>query len=305
MIQKIKQLGRENDDICSIVSFGSLHNCNTSTVDEFSDLDLFIFTKDPNKYLDQNKFDWLKSFGKPISVLVINNPIEKNMINRTMLEDYFSLDIIPISYKKFNMVRIFFGLKKLKLHKLIKNHTTIEHELKTFYTYLDRGYSILYDSKDITSLIHKIEQTYKGTSVENSINENDFQQVYNEFWQTSYKFLGKIIRDEIYYGIIRLDNVLKRSLVKMIEWEAHFYYKKEEDTFFDGKKISQWTEKSTMDALTETTFGFDQRSNITALYNHINLFKKASTSVSGVTNYPINSVLEEKVSNKINEYLLK
>ncbi|WP_440880070.1 aminoglycoside 6-adenylyltransferase [Tenacibaculum sp. C7A-26P2] len=304
MVEEIKHFAKKNEDICAIISFGSLHNGDLSNSDEFSDLDLFVFTTAPEKYLNSENIKWLYDFGNPLSVLVINNPVEKNMINRVMLDNYFSFDIIPISYKKFSMVKFFFLLKQFKLTGLLKNKGTIIHELKTFYSYLSRGYTILYDKKNITELIFKIKTTYKEDVEDLDISKIAFEECYHDFWQNAFKFLGKIIRNEVYYGIVRIDDVLKKRLIKMLEWEAKLYYKYKGDTYFDGKKVSEWVSAETMNDLKKTTFNFNQRENINTLRNHIEIFQKASKNVAAIKHYSRSENLEKKIIEKLNEYSL-
>ncbi|WP_298319822.1 aminoglycoside 6-adenylyltransferase [uncultured Aquimarina sp.] len=303
MIEKIKNFGKNNPDICAIITFGSLHSCDISDRDDFSDLDIFVFTKNPDKYLNPNDSTWITNFGEPTSVLVLKNPFENNMINRIMLNDYFSLDVIPISFNKFKLIKLYFILKKLNLHRVIANHNLIESELKTFYTYLSRGYSIIYDKKNIVDLIQKIEGTYKQDILETSITEKEFQENYNDFWQTAYKLLGTITRDELYYGILTLDNVLKKRLIEVIEWESQIFNKHIEDTYYFGKRIKQWANRDTLESLQETFFNHQNENSYITLKKNIELYKKISDKISKIKNYNKNIILENQVSDKLLQYV--
>ena len=290
-------------DVKAIISFGSLHlgTFIQNNNDEFSDLDLFVFTKTPNKLLSVNNIGWLKCFGNPISILTIKNPVEGNMITRIMFENLFCVDVIPISYNKFKMIKIYLFLKKIRLNKLLSNYINIENELKTFCTYLKRDYTIIYDKKNIKNIVNKINKNFSIN--EEKLSENIFFECYHEFWQTTYRFLGKIIRNDTYYGLILLDNVLKKRLVEMIEWEARYFYNSEKDLFYYGKKINLWADNFTLSCLSKTTFSLDEKENLEILQNHILLFQKSCKNVCLKKGYIINKDLEDKISAKINQYI--
>ena len=89
MSLNIKEFCRINEDITALVSFGSCMNLDKSKVDEFADLDLFIFTKDERKYYKDDERSWLLPLGRPISVVSLINPFEGNQITRVIMSDFF------------------------------------------------------------------------------------------------------------------------------------------------------------------------------------------------------------------------
>lgn len=296
-----KQLNDSN--IKGIISFGSFHSgaSNKDYNDEFSDLDLFVFTKNPNISLNIDNIGWLKCLGKPISVLTIKNPVEGNMITRIMYENLFSVDVILISYSKFNLIKIYLFFKKMKLNKFIPDYMNIEKELTTFNAYLKRGYSIVYDKKNIKKTVSDINQFFP--IVEEKLDEKKFLECYDEFWQTAYRFLGKIVRGDIYYGLILLDNVLKNRMVEMIAWESKNFFDNKDDLFYYGKKINSWAEKDTILQLSKTTFSTDYKNNLEVLNNHISIFKRCSKNVAIKKGFFLNNVLEDKILSRIGDYL--
>ncbi len=303
MIDKINE-NTVDSDVKAIISFGSLVNIDGSENkgDEFSDLDLFVFTKTPEKYLNPDNIAWLTCFGKPISVLVIQNPIENNMITRIMFENLFCLDVIPISFDKFKMVKTYMFFKRLGLHKLIPNNETIERELQTFSIYLDRGYAVLYDRENMKDMLQKVAIQFPAPE-DKPLTKTLFFECYDEFWQTAYRFLGKIVRDDMYYGIILLDNVFKKRLIQMIEWEEKYVHQNTKDLLFYGKGIKNWGQNSVIVELKKTTFSLgNKEQNMEVLMSHIRLFQKLSKKIAETKGYTLNPVLESKITEKMMSY---
>lgn len=289
--------------IKGIISFGSFYsknpkkNCN----DEFSDLDLFVFTTSPDKILSINDIGWLSCFGKPMSVLIIENPFQNTRVTRIIFDNLFSIDYIPVKYSKFSLIKKYLFLKNKGLEKIIPHHSIVNAELKAFYSYLIRGYSILHDKKNMKKIIHKIEEEFSGYD-DSSVTEKTFNECYNEFWHSAYKILGKIKRNDMYYAIVLLDNIFKRRLIQMIEWETRYFYKSKEDLFYLGKKINQWCNESTYKNLKKTIFCFNEQENIKTLISHIDLFQKASQNVAAVQDYNLNLELETKILETIKKF---
>ncbi|WP_046758361.1 aminoglycoside 6-adenylyltransferase [Kordia jejudonensis] len=286
-----------------IISFGSLHSSDAEKNynDEFSDLDIFVFTTTPNEILSIDSIGWLACFGTPMSVIVIENPFQNTRITRIIYDDLFSIDYIPVSYSKFSLVKKYLFLKKIGLEKIIPNLSIIQAELKAFYSYLIRGYTMLYDTKNMEQMIHKIEEEF--TDYDDSlVTAKKFNECYLDFWHSAYKILGKIKRNDMYYALVLLDNIFKRRLVQMIEWETRYFYKSNEDLFYLGKKISQWSDEATYKKLKKTIFSFNEKQNMETLLTHVHLFQKASKNVADVQGYQRQTELETKIVAKINAF---
>ncbi|WP_298422697.1 aminoglycoside 6-adenylyltransferase [uncultured Kordia sp.] len=302
MVEKIDKNSLPKS-IKGIISFGSFHSKDPKKnySDEFSDLDLFVFTTAPNKILSINDIGWLSCFGKPMSVLIIENPFQNTRITRIMFDNLFSIDYIPVKYSKFSLVKKYLFLKNKGLEKIIPNHSIVHTELKAFYSYLIRGYAILYDTKNMKKIITKIEEEFAGYD-DSLVTEKKFNECYHDFWHSAYKILGKIKRHDMYYAIVLLDNIFKRRLVQMIEWETRYFYKSKDDLFYLGKKINKWSNEATLKELNKTIFSFNEQENIETLITHINLFQKASKNVAKVQGYNLQVDLETKIVDKIHSF---
>jgi aminoglycoside 6-adenylyltransferase len=297
MIEKITRLGELNNDIGAVVTFGSSTNTSKKKkVDRFSDIDIFIFTSQPGKYLERNKIEWLSCLGSPISVLPLKNPFEGNMINRILFQDYRAIDLIPVDLAKFKMVKLYLWLKSNKLNAIVdRTSPNIQTEIITFLLYLSRGHEVVYDVKGIESLIQRLISEFGEKLTQSQLtSETAFLENYHDFWQNCYKYLGTIVRKDLYYGNVTLDNVIKKRLIDMLAWEAKIPADRE--TYFFGKKMNQWAPpayKSHYPLLFPT---MDQEGALKSLETSMKVFSQSCRKVAHHLSITIDPTLENKVT---------
>lgn len=300
VISKLQILSERQDDIVAAIVFGSI-----KAKDIFSDIDVFFFTKTPQKYLNEHD-EWLSILGTPISKLNTINRIENVMISRVMLDNYVTLDIIPVDYYEFKKANLFFALKNFNATKLIpkKMSAVIDAGLRTFYHYIRNEHLIICDKANIKSVVKNILLHFDDSEhVEflYLVNQEKFQRNYNEFWQLAFKTIGMIVRGELYYGITINENILKMRLIEMIEWYT-FSSENRSDLYYHGKGINHWANESINSQL-KSTFSFEnQLRSYESVENTVKLYVELSHQLARLHKYALNDVLENKVLQIICEY---
>ncbi|MBP4142050.1 aminoglycoside 6-adenylyltransferase [Flavobacterium sp. P4023] len=300
IIEKLKILSNNNKDIYSTIVFGSI-----KAKDIFSDIDVFFFTKNPKKYLSGDQ-SWLLEIGTPISKLDIINPIENVMISRVMLENYMTLDIIPVDYSEFKKATLYFALNKYNLTSIIPNKikTSIDTGLRTFYHYIRNEHSIIYDKGNVTAIVDKISNHFnekQHCEFLYQVNKEKFYQNYNEFWQLAFKTIGMVVRNELYYGITIYDNILKKRLIELIEWYT-FSFESKSNLHYKGKSVQNWANENINNELRKIFAFENQQNSYRSIVNSINLYQELSHQIIEKYNFSKNEMLENKIEAIINEF---
>ena len=295
-IEKAKLFANKSNDVDAMISFGS---SNRKNQDEYSDLDLFLFTTSPQKYLNEENDKWLvEYFGPILSRAVVKDPIDNVLFNRIIMKDGFSLDIITINVIEFKKAKYYLYLKKYKLHKLIpsKIRKVIEDNLYIFHYFLKRGNSILYDNINIYKLLKLIFKSYNGEEEKNILTTEKFQQNHNQFWQTCYKIHQRLYSNDFYYAIVFLDNIIKKNLIQIINWYTLLNNKdKNIDVFYNGAKINEWCDPYIVENLYAIFLHTDIDKMRASVLNTIDIYQRISYSIASKNGITCNKKLETAV----------
>ncbi|OMP77906.1 aminoglycoside 6-adenylyltransferase [[Flexibacter] sp. ATCC 35208] len=285
-----------HSDVKAIISFGS---SSGGKQDEYSDLDLFLFTTDTRRYLNEGNNAWLAGFEPVLSRVVIKDVIDNVLFNRIKLKNGLSLDIIIVDSQSFRKGIWYFRLRKYGVDKLIPDWLIrqIDESTYTFHYYLKRGYDILFDRINIRRDVDIIFREYDGKQDRTTtFNEVIFLQNYSQFWHTCYKIYAKLMRDDFFYAVIVLDNVIKKNLVRMLEWQVLTSEKKPKtDVFYHGAKIRQWCNPGIVEKLYGVFLHPGKEEMKTALLNTMTVYREVAHQIAQKFNFPLNEALEGKV----------
>src|SRR5688572_7414667 len=119
-VQKFRELARQNGDIQAVVSFGS---SNSQKQDKYSDLDLFLFSTDPKKYMDESDNAWLDGFGEVLSRVIVKDVVDNILLNRIIMKNELCLDIVVVNAAEFKKGAYYLFLKRTRLSGLLPRFT--------------------------------------------------------------------------------------------------------------------------------------------------------------------------------------
>lgn len=293
MNDRFQIFGKKNDDIKSIISFGSASVTNN---DKYSDLDLIIFTSDPLKYTDEVNFEWVNDLGAVISRLVVKDIVDHMKVNKLIMKDGPPLDLLIVDVEEFVKVKNYLLADKPvqmpeKMIRLIDNY------IYDFHYYLKRGYSICFDTINIQQTIALVFEHETGNEDKDLIlNEERFNQHWNQFWLNCYKMNTWLICNEIGYAIIMVDNILKRNLIQLIQWYTLLEKNDRNfDVFYYGAKLKQWCDPEIYQELYHV-FPHDSEEEVrSAVLLTMKLYMKFSNHIALKKEFNPNRLLEEKV----------
>ncbi len=240
--------------------------------DEWSDMDIIIFTSKKNYYLS-NK-DWFKNFGDICTSFVTQtNGGDTECL--TLFDGGWQVDFVIDTTDNLNYI--------------VKNKITPNN----FY----RGVKVLIDKDNVANdIMPQCSKAPQGSS----LSEDKFLQTANMFWFVALYVAKQILRNELWVVKAR-DTNLKELLLQMIEWHEKTVNGVEYDTWHAGRFLCEWTSKETQAELQNSYGHFDRLDSWKALMSTITLFKRLSHDICEKMNFSYPHDLENSVSNWIDQ----
>jgi aminoglycoside 6-adenylyltransferase len=249
-LERITAWAERRDDIVAAVLTGSRVR-DEREVDEFSDLDIELFTNEPSLYAGVT---WLAEFG---NVLVC----------------------LPLDYETdgyTNRLVFFEGGVKVDFQVRPPAHLDdLAHHPRTERVW-GRGFRFLVDKVGARSAIPVQSFTIPPNE---SLSEESFIGVVNEFWFEAAHIPRYLLRDELWVVKFR-DWTMKCDLLKMIEWYARARRGDEHDVWYIGTKMKSWVDEDVWTELQELFARFDRADSWRALLAMMALFARLTRHVS-------------------------
>ncbi|KQO29067.1 hypothetical protein ASF10_22600 [Flavobacterium sp. Leaf82] len=289
----IQLLLSNNQDIISLISIGSF---SQNSIDQFSDIDLYLFTNNPKKYLDNTNRSWIDPLGKILSIRIFKDLQEGVDKNKVVLENGLMYDLTIIDIKKIKLISYYLKLKDIGLVWLLPKFLKkgIEKSILKFYETIKRGYKVHVDKINLKDILERTITFSRMISPDKKIDEKLFFRHYNFFWQSCYTASIKLIRKDFYFTILTYDNYIKKELIRMIEWEA-MLREKSTDVFYCSLKIYDWSREETCDDLYGTLLSDNIENMQKSLIKTAELYQKFSTLVANEYNFSLNKEFENFV----------
>ncbi|REC61330.1 hypothetical protein DRF65_16580 [Chryseobacterium pennae] len=293
--QGIEKVLNHNQDIKALISVGSF---SQGHMDQFSDIDMYVFTTIPKKYMNHMNDSWISHLGNIISRRVFRDFGEGIDKNKIILDNGLMYDITIVDLSRFNMIKYYFMLKKYKLIRILPRFLRrfLEGNIIKFYSTIQRGYKVHRDKINLEKILIDAINFSKTKAV--TLTERQFLNGYNFFWQSCYTASVKLIREEFYYTLLVYDYYLKKELIWMIEQKCLFE-DKEKDVYYNGQKIRQWEGIDVYRKLYDTLLKEDIISMQNALIQTAELYQEYAGIVAAKNGFKLNVEFEKFVLNFI------
>ncbi|BBH23288.1 aminoglycoside 6-adenylyltransferase [Paenibacillus baekrokdamisoli] len=253
--ERISNWGLCNNEIIAIYIVGSRAR-EDKPFDEFSDLDVVIFSTNPDYYFQND--EWLLDIGK----------VWTSFVFRTAGGDPEKLVLFE---------------KGLQVDFLFRPIADLEHliEHDQIPQGFQRGAKILLDK---TGRGQQLVPRMTIAPQSNPITQDAFLQIVNMFGFAC-MYVGKqILRGEMWV-VNQRDQDCKQLMLQMIEWHAKALHGDTYDTWHAGKFINKWADKDIAADLKHTFGGYDQNNSWKALLVSFELFSRLSTEVANIYHY--------------------
>ena len=249
----ILKYAESDDDIKAIVAIGSSTRSDVKA-DEYSDLDLFIITANTEPWFSG---EYPKKFGN-VNISFIENTLGGGKERRCIYDEDKDVDMILLTPEQFD------AAVKEGVAQWVMN----------------RGYIVLYDSMDFTSLLEK-HIIHRVTSP--SMTENEFSNIINDFYFHNIWAYKKLKRGEIWSAKTCVDSYLKRCLLRVIE----LYCSKVSgvDVWHDGRFLDRWADNEILSDLQKCFAHYDKDDIKRALIRTHELFARITRELAEAEGY--------------------
>jgi aminoglycoside 6-adenylyltransferase len=259
-------------DIRAILVVGSTAR-RDHPADEWSDLDLLIFTTDLDRYLTE--LGDIAEIGNPW-VSVHNAPADDFFEYLVLFDDGQKVDFgfFPIS----------------RLESLAQSQ-----DLPNVY---QRGYYVLLDKDGLAA---KVPPSPFSAPKGELPPAYAFTKTVNAFWYMALKTAKQIRRRELWL-IKKNDTIMKEHLLRMIEWHARAHHGIAHDTWHDGRFMWEWTDEQTWITLFAAFAHFDAADSWRALITTMDLFRRLATETAQSCNFDYPVSLDTNITTLLNQW---
>jgi aminoglycoside 6-adenylyltransferase len=249
LLHEITEWADARADVVAAVLTGS-RAADGTAVDEFSDLDVELFTTDPSLYVGT---DWLDELGWVMVCL----PFDDEGDGYTTRLVFFT-----------DGVKVDFQIRRADHLDAIAAGST-EDEV------WGRGFRFLIDKVGARSA----KALCFSTPPNEPVTADDFRRVVNEFWFEAAHIPRYLLRGELWVVKLR-DWTMKTDLLKMIEWHARATQGDQVDVWYIGTKMRNWAEAEVWDDVHHVFGRFDRADSWRALLATVQLFDRIARDVA-------------------------
>jgi aminoglycoside 6-adenylyltransferase len=238
-------------DIRALVVVGSWARAD-HPADPWSDLDLWIFAVDPERYLAD--LGWVAALGEVSIAFLERHPGHP-------------LEVFAL----FAEGRTFNGM--------FSAHADLPHlvETRADWGLLRRGARVLVDKDGLAAGL--VVPTGAAALPGQPPPLDEFQTVVSAFWYSVFYVARQLRRGELWRVKVR-DQELKQRLLWMLECHARATHGWDYDTWFQGRFLPEWADPGALAAL-DATFGhFNAADSWRALFATMDLFRRLATETA-------------------------
>lgn len=241
ILEKLRTWALENDDVMCVMCTGSHGNQVSEVADEFSDIDVVVFTKRIPFYLHNP--GWAPEALGPVAFEYIDDIVAPGIpgVKKLFFENGVRVDMLFWEISAIN-----FGYRYLKLKKvfpIVKWFPTIirkmlENRFSYFPKYIRRGFDTIVDKRNLTHKGKYIEANHRYRN--EPFTEKKLQGVVGRFWTTAICMAIYISRKELFVAKIMGDRTMKLMLLHLIELYTRKLKGPDYDMWADGRHMEDW-----------------------------------------------------------------
>lgn len=234
--------------------------------DEWADLDVEIFTPDPQPLLDDTA--WLHQFGDLWMCLPFDTG-DGQAQRLALYEDGCKIDFT------------FFSLAELTHYV----QTQILDDSQ------QRGYRVLVDKDELVAQLPPPQYVFPPVPT-----AAEYAFEVNAFWYSAVA-LAKQIRRRNLWGLKMGDGRMKRHALTLLEWHAMFV--RQLPAWHDGHFLAEWADSDTYQQIADAFAHFDAADSWRALLATMNLFRRPAQEIARQLGYDYPQALDDHVTQYI------
>ena len=291
-LNKLKAWAQTNKQMRAVVLIGSQARVQ-KPADNWSDIDVILFTTHPQKY--QNENAWLGEIGDLLSCYNGLEVADSTFVKRVYFADGVGMDVTPVDVTAIDWAYRYARLKnKLPLKLPPAFAAKMEKPIRNFAYYIHRGMSVLVDKGNYRDKLNFIETGFRYMPPGAPTTEK-FEQQVNEFWQTALRMAIKLYRKEFFTAKVECESPLKYNLLAMLEWHAKCLHGWNFETWHKGRYIENWASPEIVEGLRSVYGRYDERDSWNSLFNTMALFERVSHEVASYLKYDYDRLPEQRM----------
>lgn len=250
--QQLIEWAASRDDIRAVLVVGSQSRIDNHPADEFSDLDLVMYTTEPTLYLTPDALPPFICAALHIRCETWPNGSREYMI---LLPASAGLAKVDLAFAHFD-----------RLAQMTANGLVPPYE---------RGYAVWLDKDGLAAELPSPDaaKLFKALPT-----EPEFNTVVGEFFYDVLATAKQIRRGNLWVAQ-SLDWKCKRHLLAMLEWKTRLD-RPQVDVWHDGRFMHEWLDADTWEAIPRTFGALEAESMLRAQRNMIVLFRQAAQTVA-------------------------
>jgi len=260
IIQKFIWFSNACPEMRAAAIIGSRARTN-QPADELSDLDIVVFSTDPEKYL--NDTQWLDEIGNYAITFLERLPVGNGKERRVMFQDALDVDfaILPA------------------------NQATEMFKSSEVQAVFKKGMKVIFDKDGLFSnlVINPSSSVSETTSLPS---KNVVQNTLQDFWYHCIWSMKKILRGEYWTAKMCVDQHMKNLTLKLIEWHYLVNQNESIEIWHNGRFFERWVDQDIQDEMKDCFAHYDQDDLVRALKNNMRLFSRLSKNVTKILTIP-------------------
>jgi aminoglycoside 6-adenylyltransferase len=268
--QRVRAWAEARPDIRAILVVGSRAR-RDHPADEWSDLDLILFTTDIRLYA--RCMDWIGEIGDP-----------------WLCVPFGHMDGVPEHLALFDGGhKIDFAFSPLdELRSMVEGQALSE--------VYERGYAVMLDKDGLAARLPA--PSFRSLPIDRP-SEDIFLATIDAFWYHAAMVAKQIRRRELWVAK-SVDNKMKEYVLIMMEWHARATHGWDHDTWQGGRFLAEWTDSQTRHTLPNLFGHYDAADGWWALLTTIGLFRRLASEIASHLGYTYPVRLDEEVTGYIN-----
>ncbi|WP_155911847.1 aminoglycoside 6-adenylyltransferase [Sediminibacillus sp. JSM 1682029] len=273
LIDKFVRYAEKNENIRAAFIVGSRAR-EKMPADEWADLDLVLFTENPEPFLNDKK--WLSHIGRPVITFLEKTAVGESTERRVLFEGGLDVD---------------FALFPVTTLSRMEKNTEVLHVLA-------KGVKVVVDKDDIT---RSIIQKAKALPPDNQrVAHRDIENHIHDFWYHAYLAAKKLRRGELLDGKSICDGYMKDCLIRMMKLEVNTQESADIQVWHGYRFFENWAGSNACEQFKRLYARYEQEETWEALNNTMIFFHKISTNVCRRLNIDYPDEAAEYAMNLVN-----
>jgi aminoglycoside 6-adenylyltransferase len=269
---------RTQPDIRAAIVVGSRARAD-HPADEWSDLDLLVFTTDPDRLLSRT--DWLEHVGVPWLTFLEPTATGGRVERRVLFEGGLDVDFVPAALE-------------------LAQQFAAQGWPPEIAGVIRRGARVVLDKDGLAA---RLDLAPGAPSHTQPPSRDEFLNLVNDFWYHAVWVAKKLRRGELWTAKSCCDSYMKRLLLTMIEWHARAAAGWSNDTWHSGRFLEQWADPRAVEGLRAAFAHYDEAGVRRALFATMDLFRWLATETAARLGYPYPISSDEHVTALARGYL--